>query len=134
MEVARRNDYWNSRRGDDDSSSDSDEEEEDVPAEPLMQRVTFHTKRLLNFTTSWSSWSWGKAKNGVYEICAHTFFVALPFAIIIMQQTVEEQKWEHTLKIATTDIEKKTMQSMGSKMAGALGGIGDVSGLPPIPK
>eukprot|EP00485_Elphidium_margaritaceum_P002457 CAMPEP_0202692226 /NCGR_PEP_ID=MMETSP1385-20130828/6661_1 /ASSEMBLY_ACC=CAM_ASM_000861 /TAXON_ID=933848 /ORGANISM="Elphidium margaritaceum" /LENGTH=171 /DNA_ID=CAMNT_0049347719 /DNA_START=56 /DNA_END=567 /DNA_ORIENTATION=+ len=119
MQVAR-NEYW---RRHEESDSDS-EDEEDYESEALSTRVSFHTKRLYSFASSWSSWSWGKTKNGVYEICAHTFFVALPFAIIIMQQTLDEQKWEHTLKIATSDIEKKTMQSMGSKMAG----MGDISG------
>eukprot|EP01083_Nonionella_stella_P021589 59835_1 len=125
MDVARR-DFWRRRDNDSDSDDDSEEEEE----ETMGQRIMENSKRVMSFAQSWSYWGWGKAKNGIYEICAHTFFVTLPFAIIIMQQTVEEQKWEHTLKIATSDIEKKTMQSMGSKMAGALGNIA----LPPIPK
>merc|ERR1740129_2343885 len=125
MEVARR-DYWRRRENQSESDDDSDDEEE----ESLAERIVENSKRVLSFGKSWSYWGWGKTKNGIYEVCAHTFFVALPFAIIIMQQTVEEQKWEHTLKIATSDIERKTMQSMGSKMAGSMGGIG----LPPIPK
>eukprot|EP01083_Nonionella_stella_P257131 880429_1 len=126
MEVARRRDHW--RRRDDDS--DSDEESEEEEEETLVERIKENSKRIMQFAQSWSYWGWGKTKNGIYEVCAHSFFVALPFAIIIMQQTVEEQKWEHTLKIATSDIEKKTMQRMGSKMAGALGDMP----LPPIPK
>eukprot|EP00486_Rosalina_sp_Unknown_P003371 CAMPEP_0201565428 /NCGR_PEP_ID=MMETSP0190_2-20130828/4543_1 /ASSEMBLY_ACC=CAM_ASM_000263 /TAXON_ID=37353 /ORGANISM="Rosalina sp." /LENGTH=126 /DNA_ID=CAMNT_0047982911 /DNA_START=70 /DNA_END=450 /DNA_ORIENTATION=+ len=123
MAVARR-DYW--RRRDQDSDSDDDSEDEDEE-ETYLERITENSKRIYEFGKGWSTWGWGKTKNGIYEICAHTFFVALPFAIIIMQQTVEEQKWDHTLKIATSDIEKKTMQSMGSKMAG----LGNVP-LPPI--
>lgn len=69
-----------------------------------MERITENSKRVYSFARNWSTWGWGKTKNGIYEICAHTFFVALPFAIIIMQQTVDEQKWEHTLKIATSDV------------------------------
>lgn len=99
MAVARR-DYWR-RRDDESDSDDSDDEEEE---ETLMERISENSKRIYEFGKGWSTWGWGKTKNGIYEICAHTFFVALPFAIVIMQQTVEEQKWEHTLKIATSDV------------------------------
>lgn len=99
MDVARR-DYWRRRDNESESDNDSDDEED----ESLMERIQENSKRVLSFAKSWSYWGWGKTKNGIYEVCAHTFFVALPFAIIIMQQTVEEQKWEHTLKIATSDV------------------------------
>eukprot|EP00483_Globobulimina_turgida_P007123 UN07137 len=109
MAVVRR-DYW---RGDE---SESDSDSDDEPEETMKERITENGKRLYEFAAGWSKWTWKHSKDKTFELCAHTFFITLPFAIVIMQHTLEDQKWEHTLNVARDEIQKQTMIKMGEKM------------------
>ena len=100
MAVSRRDlpPYWNKNNNDSDSDDDDDDDES------LIDRLKNSIKEVYNGSKEWSQYGWKKSKSFVYETCAHTFFVTLPFFIIIMQQQLEEQKWKHTLTIAKRDV------------------------------
>ena len=98
MSVARREDppFW---KNDDESDSDDDDD-----GESILDRLKTSAMEIYTGSRDWSQWGWKKGKSFVYETCAHTFFVTLPFFIIIMQQQIEEQRWHHTLKVAKRDV------------------------------
>ena len=106
----KRNRREKRERGDGEDDSDSEDEED----ETLMERVQVNGKVLYDKAADWGSWGLRKSKSVTFEFFAHTFFVTLPFAITIIQQQLDEQKWDHCKKVARQEIESDTMKSMGS--------------------